>query len=71
MFTIFFGRHHVYVNPVVTLLGIPAAFLEEWMIMQSSSSNARSLDGLKIQAIVFIFFSVSWIWRFKSNTGGH
>ena len=60
---IFGGIHPVFVNPVVTALGISAVFLQARKICSQPSLGALSAVGLATQAVAFAVVAISWMVR--------
>jgi hypothetical protein len=58
---IFSGVHFIYIHPVLTALGVLGIFCQAREILVAPLPNALSLQGLAMQAIVFMLISVTWI----------
>lgn len=64
---LFSGWHLLFVNPIVTALGLVTYFCQARVIrsLPIGSLKALSLLGLLIQGVVFIVVAISWTMRVK------
>jgi hypothetical protein len=62
---IFGGTHALFINPIVTALGIVALFAQAQESLSRTSPGALSIAGLAVQALVFTVVGISWIFRLQ------
>lgn len=60
---LFYGTHSIFINPVVTILGITAVFSQAHENLLQPLPQALSLVSLATQAMVLAGLAVSWIMR--------
>jgi hypothetical protein len=59
----FTGVHSMFINPIVTILGIAALFVQARETISRPDPGALSVTGLAIQAVVFVLVSLAWLGR--------
>ncbi|CAJ2511875.1 Uu.00g075000.m01.CDS01 [Anthostomella pinea] len=67
------GIHTVFVDPILTILGLGAAVWAQALetSRRSSSPGALSVPGLGAQAVAFALLAICWPWRFDhGNSSG-
>ena len=57
------GIHMLFINPVVTLLGIFSLYSQMRKTLAQPSVGVLSIYGLAVQAVVFAFVAISWPFR--------
>jgi hypothetical protein len=60
---LFGGFHTLFVNPVITVLGIASFFAQAHDILAGPAIGALSITGLALQAVTFAAVGISWIYR--------
>ncbi|KAJ5559770.1 hypothetical protein N7513_002169 [Penicillium frequentans] len=58
----FYALHTILIYPILTALGVLGIYRQVREIVTIPLPNALSLQGLAVQAVVFILVSVTWIW---------
>jgi hypothetical protein len=59
----FEGVHTIYINPIVTAIGVLSLLPEARTIVTHRSPSALSLVGLGFQATSFTLVGISWLFR--------
>ncbi|KAJ5890070.1 hypothetical protein N7504_010880 [Penicillium tannophilum] len=59
---VFYALHTTLVYPILTALGVLGIYRQAREIVAIPLPNALSLQGLVVQALVFILISVTWTW---------
>lgn len=64
--------HSLYVTPVVTCLALIAWIPQAFVTAECPFGSSLSVNGLFVQAVVFTFVGISWMFRLKlpSEAGG-
>lgn len=65
--TLFLALHWIFINLPVTLGILIALLFQDHEIRSSPCPESLSVTGLAVQAVVFTFVGVSWIWRMYLN----
>ncbi|KAL4884956.1 hypothetical protein BJY04DRAFT_214839 [Aspergillus karnatakaensis] len=56
--------HSIFLFPVISILGLVAIYLQSKTVQRSANFPASlSFRGLQLQAVIFLFVALSWVWR--------